>query len=524
VKTSTVDVLVVGAGPTGLALALQIHDHGGSVRILERRAEPFRLSRAMMMHPRTLELLRPLGITDALLMRGIPSASVHLHLRSRVVLVRSDRIDLPDTAFPHLLLIRQADVEAVLAHALELRGVRVERGSELVEIRPGEAPRAITRTGESTQEIPYRYLVGCDGADSLVRRHVAAWRGAGAKQEVILADLGVRGTRLEPEVAHVMPGRHGLLFLFPIGELAPWRMLATRPAAAAARSSSGESVPREQLQALFDDAGFPLTIREVGWSARIPLQHRLAARFRRGRIFIAGDAAHAHSPAAGQGMNMGIHDAINLGWKLAFAAKTAHPDPVLLDSYTLERRREDRRVLWFTRMIFWAEASTRPLPQFARGVLAPLAAPLIPWMTRRRILMVEVGRFLARFRAHYRRSPLSVNGGSFRWRSRRSPLRARPGSRVPDIPVVCDGEPVLLQSLLTEPGVHVLLEKHSADISSAMRGPYLSVHRLTNLPGTGVVIVRPDGYVGYRSNSVDHVEIERWLRLVGLGPPGPRQH
>lgn len=515
-----VDVLVVGAGPTGLALALEAHDHGAQVRILERRAEFFRPSRAMMMHPRTLELLRPLGVTDALLHRGLSSVPVHVHFGSQMVVVNSDSLDLRNTAFRHLLVIRQTDVEDVLARALDERGIRVERGSEVVDVQRQGAHRAVVQRGDEMEEITYRFLVGSDGADGLIRSYVGGWHGKEYRQEVILADLELRGEEaLQPGAAHVVAGRRGLLFLFPIGERAPWRLLATRPVGVSRRwSEPAEPVPRDELQALVDGAKLPVAITEVGWSRSIRLQHRLATRFRRGPIFIAGDAAHAHSPAGGQGMNMGIHDAVNLGWKLAFAAQADGPLPKLLDSYHRERRPADRRVLWLTHMIFWAEASDHPLAEFARAVLAPRGVPFIPWLTQRRSLMHLVARTLAQFRVHYRHSPLAVGRGLPRLAARQSVWRTRAGARLPDIPVVCDGVPVLLHSLLATPGVHVLLERNSDDIDQRSGDPFVTVHRLRDQQGAGVMIVRPDGYVGYRSNVVDHGDIERWFRMTGVPP------
>jgi 2-polyprenyl-6-methoxyphenol hydroxylase-like FAD-dependent oxidoreductase len=132
--TRTTDILVVGAGPTGLALALQAHDHGARVRIVERRPEAFRPSRALILHPRTLEVLRPLGVTDAVLARADTTLKANLQLGRRVVRVRLDRFALPDTAFPHLTLVRQMDVESVLTQALTERGVEVERSTEVINV------------------------------------------------------------------------------------------------------------------------------------------------------------------------------------------------------------------------------------------------------------------------------------------------------------------------------------------------------------------------------------------------------
>ena len=173
--------------------------------------------------------------------------------------------------------------------------------------------------------------------------------------------------------------------------------------------------PRQQrlrdaeLQALLDDAGLDARITDLVWSAPYRLQHRLAARFRQGRLYLVGDAAHAYSPATGQGMNTGIQDAVNLGWKLACAA-AATDRAALLDSYDRERRPVARQVLALTHLAFWAEASTGPVPSWLRGVLAPLGAPAVPALIGRRRLVAEGVRLLSQLRVAYRDSPLSVEG------------------------------------------------------------------------------------------------------------------
>jgi 2-polyprenyl-6-methoxyphenol hydroxylase-like FAD-dependent oxidoreductase len=236
----------------------------------------------------------------------------------------------------------------------------------------------------------------------------------------VLADAELTGD-LAGDCAHVMAGRHGLVFVFRLGERAAWRLLATRPAGAdrVPFGQPGPPVPAAELQALLADAHVGARITHVAWSARVSVQHRVASRFRRGRLFLAGDAAHAYSPATGQGMNAAIQDAANLGWKLAFAASQPGSG-ALLDSYDRERRPVARQVLGMTHLVFWGEAATGPVPALLRGQLAPLAAPAIPMLMRRRRLVAEGVRVLSQLRVSYRGSPLSVEGTPRRGRGPRA--------------------------------------------------------------------------------------------------------
>jgi hypothetical protein len=224
-------------------------------------------------------------------------------------------------------------------------------------------------------------------------------------------------------------------------------------------------------------------------------------------LFLAGDAAHAFSPATGQGMNTAIGDAANLGWKLAFAG--SGPDSAeLLGSYDLERRAVARHVLALTHLAFWGEASTGRLPSALRGGLAPLAAPLLPVLIGRRGFVAGGMRMLAQLRVSYRRSPLSVEG------TPRRPGRPRAGDRLPDQTVTADGNRVRLHELLARPGVHVLLDRHAARLETLPPDPLISIHRLTSVPGRGLTTVRPDGYIGFRSQAADAGQLAAWLHLI----------
>jgi 2-polyprenyl-6-methoxyphenol hydroxylase-like FAD-dependent oxidoreductase len=515
--TGPVDVLVVGAGPTGLALALQSHAGGASVRVVERREVAWRPSRALLVHARTLEVLRPLGVVEALLERAQVAPRILAHVGARTVDVPTGAPGLTSTPYAHLTLARQADLESTLAAALAERGVEIERGVAVTGFtqQPSDGVQVHTRSAAGAGETLCRYLAGCDGAASSIRSAAGLpWRGFAYPTEVVLADLELDG--LEPaDALHVCVNRAGLVFLFPCGEQATWRLLATRPAQkSTVDTGSGEPdppVPAREIGDLLARAAVRARCEGVAWSSRVPMAHRLAGSYRSGRVFLAGDAAHVHSPAAGQGMNTGVQDATNLGWKLAYAAAGGTDGGELLGSYELERRPIARQVSAWTDLAFWAESGRDPVASLVRGVLAPLAAPLAPFVARPRRVVAEVVRLLGQLRVAYPDSPLSVQ------HARRSPVRA--GDRLPDATVTVGGEPVQLHELTARPGVHVLLHEDAPRLGYPDR-PDIHVRRIGHWAGAAMTVIRPDGYVGLCSDAVDSGELLTWLTLIGLARPG----
>jgi hypothetical protein len=274
--------------------------------------------------------------------------------------------------------------------------------------------------------------------------------------------------------------------------------------------SFGPPVSAAGLQALIDGAGLDARVADLAWSARVTVQRRMASRFCRGRLFLAGEAAHAFSPATGQGLNAAIQDAANLGWKLAFAA-TRSRSPVrepLLDSYDRERRPVARQLLALTNLVFWAEAGPGPVPSVLRARLGPLAAPLVPVLASQPRLVAAGIRLVSQLGVSYRGSPLSVEG------TPRRPGGPRAGDRLPDRLVHADGRSIRLHELLARPGAHVLLDRDADRLENLAPGRFVAVHRLASDPGRGVTVVRPDGYIGFRSQTTEARQIAAWLALV----------
>jgi 2-polyprenyl-6-methoxyphenol hydroxylase-like FAD-dependent oxidoreductase len=531
-----VDILVVGAGPTGLALAAQLAAFGASVRVVDRRTVPGRESRALVVQPRTLEVLRPIGVTQALLDRGDRPAGVQLHLDGRDLAVLFPDIEADDTAYPFLLVLRQAEVEAALLAHLAARGLPVEWGVELLSYRSDEAGvvGALRHPSGRTALVRARYLVGCDGADSTVRRQAGvAFEGGDYRRLVLLADIEIDvDGDLAGRAAHVFFGPRGALILIAVGEQARWRLLAVQDSRAAATSAPAPDDVRAVVELA---SGGRVRARKVAWTMQVPLQHRLAATFRSGRAFLAGDAAHVHSPAGAQGMNSGIQDAVNLGWKLALAAQGAAPE-ALLDTYSAERRPVARAVLALTHALFWLETADSPIVRRVRVLLAPLAVSMAVRLPQLRTLGFRV---IGQQWIRYPRGLAAIDG--------LPKLRRGPGAgyRLPDLLLVRDQVPCRLHEALATPAFHLLLcgPPHGWDLRRLARlqewhGSLVVVHRLGTEPLPGQLsdpsgaalarlgawhgaqyLVRPDGHVGYRCAGFDLVGLERHLaRLL----PGQR--
>ncbi|MFD5163869.1 FAD-dependent monooxygenase [Streptomyces hawaiiensis] len=500
--TAPLDVLVVGAGPTGLALATQLCACDAPFRIVDRSLDRARESRAPAIQPRTLEMLSAFGVADDLVDRGSTAVRLHLHLPRRVLHVPVFDVGCDDTPYPFLLFLPQSETEAVLTAHLAARDVTVERGTELLGAEPeGPYVTCRLRRRDGTEEtVRARYVVGCDGAHSTVRARAGiAFEGYAYPQTFLLADLEADG--LEPGIAHTYMTAAGLLFFFPLGTPATWRMIAMHPPGA-----PGDEVTLDLLQRIADDwTPDSLSLHDPVWMTSFRIHNRGATHYRKGPFFLAGDAAHIHSPAGGQGMNTGIQDALNLGWKLAHVCRGAAPEE-LLDTYEAERAPVGHGVRRLTDRAFTLGTSGNPALRLARTRLAPHVAPLLLRATAAR---ARLFRTVSELGIHYRRGPASVTGPH---RPRQGP---RAGDRLPDTPAG-------LQRRVAGPGYHLLLTGPThvwpKDPPLGGRPGLLSAHHLGTLspwPGIAHALVRPDGYVGYLAGGTDltglRTHLDRWL-------------
>jgi hypothetical protein len=374
-----------------------------------------------------------------------------------------------------------------------------------------------------------RYLVGCDGAHSSVRHGAGIpFEGAAYPQTFVLVDLEVDGD-LEQDIAHAFLGTGGMLFFFPLGRPTTWRLLGMRPPGDATEAEQESPVPTlANVQAIADAfTGGTLELRDPVWLTYFRLHHRHAARYRAGRVFLAGDAAHVHSPAGAQGMNTGIQEAWNLGWKLALVAKGV-ADEALLDSYEAERRPIGSFVLRFTDRASSMAISRSRVFRLLRTQIAPRLIPVLWRFARGRAYGF---RTLSQLGIQYRHSPAVQEGKPA---VRRGP---KAGDRLPDARIARDGQPGWLQEVLDVPTHHLILcgpadgwDTDQLDALLERYGGFLALHRLAREAAPGVLhdvngqafarlgvrraahyLVRPDGHIGYRSAGVDLDGVERYL-------------
>lgn len=397
--------MIAGAGPTGLALALWLTRLGVRVRIVDKTAEPGTTSRAVAITARTLELYRQLDLADAVVDGGLKAPAVNLWFKgARAARVPFQRMGDGLTPFSFMLIFPQDAHERLLVERLRAMGVTVERRAELVRFDQDHAGVSATlRRADGGEEICRApFLAGCDGAHSTVRQTLATGFPGGTYAETFyVADVEAEGPVANGEI-HIDLDESDFLAVFPLKATGHARLIGSvrREAAAGDAPLTFENVNDHVIR------GLKLAIRQVNWFSTYRVHHRVASRFREGRAFLVGDAAHVHSPAGGQGMNTGIGDAVNLAWKLA-AVVNARAGEALLDSYEAERIGFARRLVATTDRGFTMATSQGAVARVVRTRLIPRLAPLMfRFASWRRFAF----RTVSQIGVAYRTSPLSEGG------------------------------------------------------------------------------------------------------------------
>lgn len=407
-------VLIVGAGPVGLALGVELARRQVRYRLIDKKTGPSTHSKALAIFQRTLEVFEAMGVTGPVLEQGQHLYGGLFYQNDRRVLELS--FDSLPSSYAFVISLPQSQTERILLERLQALGGQVEWQTELLKLEAGSqvVSARIRRADGQEETAQFTWVAGCDGAHSTVRHQLGfEFQGKPYEQGFILADVAVQSP-LRTDRLHAFFGSNGLLGYFPFkGGWGRLIMDDTLPPESDAKGNPEPSL--ETIRSLVTArCPFPLELTDAHWTSRFHVSHRMVKSFRRGNVFLAGDAAHIHSPAGGQGMNTGIQDAFNLGWKLAAVIKgQLHPD--LLVTYASERMPVARDVLNLT------------------DRLTRLALLRGPWIDRaRELLLPLVGALPVKQSAALRLSELEVN---YRRRFGVNPIR-RPkvdaGDRAPD--------------------------------------------------------------------------------------------
>jgi 2-polyprenyl-6-methoxyphenol hydroxylase-like FAD-dependent oxidoreductase len=506
-------VLVVGAGPTGLVLALWLTRLGVRVRIIDKTAEPGTTSRALAVQARTLEFYRQVDLASAVVEAGVQVAAANLWVGgANVARLPLRHLGEGLSPFPFALAYPQDAHERLLIERLDALGVKVERRTELVRFdQHPEGVRAVLKRPDGSEETcEAAYLAGCDGAHSTVREVLATGFPGGTYTGLFyVADVDAAGPAADGQI-HVDFEEADFLAVFPLKGMGRLRLIGP----------IRWDPDREHRELTFDDVSerairnLKLTIARVNWFSTYRVHHRVAAHFREGRAFLLGDAAHVHSPVGGQGMNTGIGDAVNLAWKLAAVLNGGARDS-LLETYEPERIGFARRLVATTDRLFTLVTKQGVVARGVRTRLVPLIAPLL-------FRLASVRRFLFRtvsqIGVNYRHSPLSVGtAGAIRGGDRLPWVETEPGK----------DNFAPLASLAWQ--VHVYGEARSelADVCAALQLPLhvFACRRGMGRAGflrTALYLIRPDGYVALADPHGDPERLRAYWRAGQFGTLGER--
>jgi 2-polyprenyl-6-methoxyphenol hydroxylase-like FAD-dependent oxidoreductase len=505
------DVLIVGAGPTGLLLALWLTRRGVHVRIVDKTAEPGTTSRALAVQARTLELYRQIGLADAVVSRGRKMTTINLWRTGKhIAHVVFGDMGAGLSPFPYALIYPQDEHERLLIDRLSSAGVQVERQTELVAFEEtAETVRARLRRADGTTDAcEATYLAGCDGAHSAVREGLRIGFTGGTYNHLFyVADVDARGAVMNGEL-HGALDTTDFLLVFPLKDEGRARLIGTmRTNAEHQRDDlSWDDVSQRVIEWM------RIVVQRVHWFSTYRVHHRVADQFRKGRTFLLGDAAHIHSPVGGQGMNTGIGDAVNLAWKLADVLH-GRADSSLLDSYEPERIAFARRLVATTDRVFTGVTSDSPIARGFRLNVVPAVAPAVfAFRAARRFMF----RTISQTAVNYRGSRLSegragaVHGGDrLPWvKTNRNdvednfaPLTSLDwqvhvyGDAASEIQAVCDVRKLAL---------HVF--------------PWRPEMRRAGLQRNAVYLVRPDGYVALADSEGGASAVTSYVDARKLAP------
>jgi 2-polyprenyl-6-methoxyphenol hydroxylase-like FAD-dependent oxidoreductase len=490
------NVLVVGAGPVGLTMAAELARYGVPVRIIDMAAGRTDKSKALVLWSRSLELIDRMGCGPFFVDAGMKATASNIIAAGRQI--AHIRLDTVETPHPYALMLPQSETERLLEQQLNNGGVQVERQVKLDRFT-AERDRvtAVLHDANGHEEtLESAWLIGCDGAHSIVRHGLGMqFEGETLPSSWILADVHLAGIQTPPDELDMYWHSEGVLALFPIDR---YRYRVIADVGEAGTDSHRSDPTLEEVQTLLDRRG-PGGIRASSpiWLAGFVINERKVADYREGRVFLAGDAAHIHSPAGGQGMNTGIQDACNLAWKLALVSRElARPEP-LLDSYSIERSEVGRQVLTNAGHLTALAMVKGGLLQDLRNHVASLVFGLSP-------IRRAMTNTLAELSIGYRHSPLTQadrHGRSGPAAGERAPVSKT------DHPVGSGDTPRFALFASGDPASAAPIARHRDLIEPETRPPFGE---------DGIWLVRPDGYVAIAAARGEWNKLSAYFDRIAL--------
>jgi 2-polyprenyl-6-methoxyphenol hydroxylase-like FAD-dependent oxidoreductase len=482
-------VLVIGAGPVGLTMAAELARYGVPVRIIDKNAARTDKSKALVVWSRTLELLEQAGAVQPFLANGHQLHAANMYSGSR----RIARIDFSSirSTYAYALMLPQSKTEELLEAHLAGLGVQVERQTEAFGFQQADDGVEVTlhdaKGASETLRTPW--LIGCDGAHSLVRHRLGMeFEGSTLQTDWVLADIHLRGWPVPDAELAVYWHSDGILAAFPISP-GRFRVIADIGTATGTKPPDPDLA---RIQAIVDRRGpGGVTVLDPLWLSGFRINERKVTAYRKGRVFLVGDAAHVHSPAGGQGMNTGMQDAFNLSWKLAMVIHGNARPKTLLDSYSVERSAVGRKVLEDAGRLTALAMLRNPLAQAVRNTAGSLLLSLPP-------LREAMARNFSEIDIHYPHSPL--NGPPARGLS--GPV---PGERVAPEPGARAGAPQFFLHGTRSAAIGELTARFATLVAPEPRPA---------LKDGGVWLVRPDGYVAAVAAAANIAPLEHYLAAL----------
>jgi len=473
------DVLIVGAGPVGLFLANECARRRLRWRLVEARSGQSEHSKALAIFPRTLEIFDMAGIVGPFLEKANRVTSVAVVSHGRPIAQMQFKPE--DSPYPFIAMVPQDVTEQLLLEELRRKGGDVEYNTVFVSAaEQGDAVNAVLNRQGEVVNLRASFVVGCDGAHSAVRHLLnLPFEGAEYEDSFMLADIETNET-LPADQLQLCPSASGPLAIFP--------MSATRRRIVAIIDKTEGEVPSLDLvrSIMAQRAPSGIEARALHWSSFFRIHHRQAAQLRVGRIFIAGDAAHIHSPFGGQGMNTGLHDVWNLVWKLDLVLR-GHGNEELLQSYSAERRPVIKQVIETTDFMTKAMGTPSKLAQNLRDAVIPLVSRLAPFQHAFVRRLSELG-------VAYQGSPI-VEGAGERYFD--DSLRGGDGIR---------SRFILVLNHNAAPTTKQAAEQLAQSLNDVFELRLLSGHKVT--------LVRPDGYISYSGHSHDEIADLAFVRSL----------